>query len=42
MPLLTPPGDPSYKRVNLAIGIGLFAWAISVFNLAFMLWRSHP
>ncbi|MGE0668966.1 MAG: hypothetical protein AB7O49_20635 [Sphingomonadales bacterium] len=38
MPLLTPPEDPSYKRVNLAIGISLFAVALSFLNLCFFLW----
>jgi hypothetical protein len=41
MPLLTPPEDPSVKRVNIAIAIGLFALTISLANLAFMLWRAQ-
>jgi hypothetical protein len=38
MPLLTPPEDPSFKRVNLAIAIALFAVALSFLNLCFFLW----
>ncbi len=41
MPLLTPPDDPSYRRINLAIGIALFAVALSFINLCFFLWLSR-
>lgn len=38
MPLLTPPSDPSVRRVNMAIGISLFAVALGFINLCFFLW----
>lgn len=40
MALLTPPEDPSYRRVNIAIGIALFAFALSFINLCFFLWSN--
>ncbi len=38
MALLTPPDDPTYKKVNLAIAIALFAVALSFINLFIWLW----